>query len=158
MFACGWIWMYAGAALMLLELVTPGFVLVFFGLSAATVGMLKLSFGDAFTMSWQLVSFSVLSVLYLAFLRRWLKSIFKGDVEDSPLDLGSEYAGRSGRVTARISPPGQGRVLVGDAEWTAESSVAIEKDEPVKVVSRRNLTLFVEPVSPGRPGGKEDGE
>lgn len=147
MFSCGWIWMYAGAALMLLELVSPGFVLFFFGLSAASVGLLKLSAGDSFSVSWQLVSFSAFSVVYLAFLRRWLKNVFGGDVEDSRLDLESGYAGRTGRVTVPVEPPGQGRVVVGDAEWTAESSVAIGKDETVRVVSRRNLTLVVEPVA-----------
>ena len=37
MLSCAWLWVYAGAALMLLELVAPGFILCFFGLSAATV-------------------------------------------------------------------------------------------------------------------------
>ena len=56
MLTCAWLWIYAGAALMLLELVAPGFVLCFFGLSAATVGVLRFAFGEAFTPTWQLAA------------------------------------------------------------------------------------------------------
>ena len=50
---------------MLLELVAPGFILCFFGLSAATVGVLKFAFGDAFTPTGQLAAFSAFSILYI---------------------------------------------------------------------------------------------
>ena len=36
-----WIWMYVGAFLMLAELISPGFVVFFFGLAAVTVSVLK---------------------------------------------------------------------------------------------------------------------
>ena len=74
--SCGWLWLYAGAFVMLLELATPGFVMFFFGLSAATVGLLCFIFGDAFSSAWQLGAFSVLTVVYLTILRRLLKSLF----------------------------------------------------------------------------------
>ncbi len=35
-----WLWMYAGAFLMFAELASPGFVVFFFGLAAATVSAL----------------------------------------------------------------------------------------------------------------------
>ena len=38
MFSCGWLWLYAGAILMLMEILAPGFVIFFFGLAAATAG------------------------------------------------------------------------------------------------------------------------
>ena len=37
MTSCGWLWLYAGVGLMLAELLAPGFVVFFFGLSAASV-------------------------------------------------------------------------------------------------------------------------
>ena len=36
-----WLWLYFGAFLMLAELASPGFVVFFFGLAAATVAVLK---------------------------------------------------------------------------------------------------------------------
>ena len=37
---------------MLAELLLPGFVIFFFGLSAATVGLIRFALGDAFTLTW----------------------------------------------------------------------------------------------------------
>ena len=36
--SAGWMWLYVGAGLMLAEILMPGFVVFFFGLSAATLG------------------------------------------------------------------------------------------------------------------------
>ena len=55
--------MYIGAFLMLGELLAPGFVIFFFGLSAATVGACRFAFGEAFTATWQLAAFSAFSIL-----------------------------------------------------------------------------------------------
>ena len=61
----GWIWMYVGAGLMLAEILTPGFVMFFFGLSAATVGLLVLLLPEPFspTLMWQLALFSLFSLV-----------------------------------------------------------------------------------------------
>ena len=149
MTTCGWLWIYAGSALVLLELVVPGFVLCFFGLSAATVGLLRFAFGEAFGPSWQLASFSALSILYIVLLRRWLKSIFVGDRVDVSGSSGGEYVGRFGRVTSPVSPGSPGRVLVGDAEWNAEADEPIPEGADVRVVGQANLTLKVEQTKKG---------
>jgi len=146
MMTCGWLWIYAGAALMLLELVAPGFILCFFGLSAATVGLLRFAFGDAFTATWQLASFSALSILYIVLLRHWLKRVFVGDREESKANFTNESVGRTGKVTEAINPPLAGRVMIGDAEWNAESSVQILAGADVRVVSQSNLTMVVEKI------------
>ena len=44
----GRLWLYFGAFLVLAELLAPGFVIFFFGLPAATVGLLWFVFGEAF--------------------------------------------------------------------------------------------------------------
>jgi len=145
MFSCGWLWLYAGAALMFLELASPGFVLFFFGLSAATVGVLRLAAGEVFGPTPQLIAFSAFSILYLVFLRRWLKGVFSGDTEKSPLrDISGDNIGRIGRVTAPINPPLTGRVVIGDAEWTARALEPIGEGEFVKIVSQENLTVACE--------------
>ena len=144
MLSCGWLWIYAGLALMLLELVTPGFVFFFFGLAAATVGALRLALGEAFATTWQLAAFSVLSVLYIAVLRRALTKVFVGGKVETKTDFDNESVGRVGTVTVRIAPPLTGRVMIGDAEWTAAADSPIEVGENVKVVAQSNLTMKVE--------------
>ena len=145
--SAGWIWMYVGAGLMLAEILTPGFVMFFFGLSAATVGALVLLLPEAFSLSfmWQLALFSLLSLVYLVTLRRYVKDIFLGDNGKSRA-LTDEFAGRTGEVKVALSPGVPGRVVVGDAEWDAVSDVPMAEGVKVKVLSRSNLTLTVEAV------------
>ncbi len=144
MTSCAWLWLYAGLFLMLAEVLAPGFVIFFFGLSAMTVGALRFALGGAFTPSWQLAAFSAFSILYLVFLRRLLKSVFRGTKEVAKTDFDNAFVGRAGQVTAAIEPPLAGRVMIGDAEWTATADARIAAGASVKVVSQTNLTMKVE--------------
>ena len=129
---------------MLMELLAPGFVMFFFGLSAMSVGLCRFALGEPFSLTWQIAAFSVFSVLYIAFLRRWLKRTFFGKVFDSSSDFTNEYVGRFGKVVEAIEPPLSGRVEIGDAEWSATADSPIPVGATVKVVSQNNLTMKVE--------------
>ena len=144
MTTCPWLWLYFGAFLMLMELLAPGFVIFFFGLSATTVGLLRFALGEAFSPTWQVAAFSAFSILYLVFLRRWLKRVFLGRIFDSGESFVNEYVGRVGRVVEAVEPPLAGRVEIGDAEWTATADSPIPAGAMVKVVSQVNLTMKVE--------------
>ena len=146
MTSCAWLWLYLGAFLMLMELLAPGFIIFFFGLSAGTVGLLRFAFGEAFGMTWQLAAFSALSILYLVVLRRWLKKTFLGGKVETNADFDNEYVGRVGKVMEAIRPPLAGRVEIGDAEWTALADVPVAAGAVVKVISQNNLTMKVEVV------------
>lgn len=146
MTTCGWLWIYAGLALMLLELVAPGFVLCFFGLAAATVGVLRFAFGESFGATGQMAAFSALSILYIVLLRRALKKVFVGERDGAARGLTDDYVGRVGKVTEAIEPPKAGRVLLGDAEWTATATAPIPAGADVAVVSQQNLTMTVRPL------------
>ncbi len=139
-----WLWMYAGAFLMLAELASPGFVVFFFGLAAATVSLLKWMF-PSLPLWGQLAAFSVLSILYLLVLRKYLKKVFTGDKQESP-SIDNEYIGRVGRVVEVVRPDVPGRILLGDAEWTAKAATRLEPGTEVRVVAQENLTLAVEPI------------
>lgn len=146
MFGCGWLWLYGGALLMLAELLTPGFVIFFFGLSAATVGLLRFLFGADFTLTWQLAAFSLFSIVYLVLLRRYLKRIFVGGAQAACAQIDHDEVGRIGKVVVAIAPPEQGRVVLGDLEWSALAAEPIAVGTTVRVVSRENLTVKVEKV------------
>ena len=49
--AAKWIWLYIGAFLMLAEIMAPGFVIFFFGLAAATIGLLLFVLPSGFELS-----------------------------------------------------------------------------------------------------------
>ena len=139
-----WIWLYVGAFLMLAELASPGFVIFFFGLGAATVAGTKWLV-PGLSLSWQLALFSIFSVFYLIVLRKWVKNVFLGDTAETQ-KIASEYVGRIGKVVEDIRPEVPGRIMLGDAEWSASSAVEIDPGAMVKVVAQDNLTLVVEPV------------
>ena len=139
-----WLWMYAGAFLMLAELASPGFVVFFFGLAAATVSALKGMFPEMPT--WlQFAAFSFFSIFYLLVLRKYLKRVFVGEKEESTM-IGKEYIGRVGRVVEAVRPDVPGRILLGDAEWSARAAMRLEPGTEVRVVAQENLTLHVEPI------------
>ena len=146
MTSCAWLWLYAGLFLMLMELLAPGFVIFFFGLSAVTVGLSRALFGEAFDLTWQLAAFSAFSVLYLVLLRRWMKGLFLGSRGDTKTDFDNEYVGRVGKVAEAIEPPLTGRVEIGDSLWSAAADAPIAAGTTVKVVSQNNLTMKVEVV------------
>ena len=139
-----WLWMYAGAFLMLAELASPGFVVFFFGLAAATVSALKGMF-PGMPLWLQLAAFSFLSIFYLLVLRKYLKRVFVGEKEESA-SIGKEYIGRVGRVVEVVRPDVPGRILLGDAEWAATSEERLEPGTEVRVVAQDNLTLGVKPI------------
>ena len=139
-----WGWLIAGIALMLMELMTPGFVVFFFGLAAATVSLCMWVF-SGFGAYWQLAAFSVFSIFYLVVLRRYVKSVFMGDVESNA--VADDLVGRVGKVTELIRPEVPGRVQVRDAEWTAVANVRIEPGDEVKVTAHDNLTVTVEKLA-----------
>lgn len=143
--SCAWIWVYVGVGLGLAELVLPGFILCFFGLSAATVGLLRFVFGEGFDLTWQLAAFSGLSIAYIALLRRWFKRALIGD-KTGDMSLGGDYVGRIGKTTAVIRPPLAGRVMIGDSEWSATADREIAVGVDVKVISQDNLTMKVEAI------------
>jgi membrane protein implicated in regulation of membrane protease activity len=139
-----WIWLYVGAFLMLAEILAPGFVVFFFGLAAATIGLLLfvLPSGFELSLSWQMALFSFFSILYLVTLRRYMKSVFSGDTDES--STFDSDVGRVAKVTETIRPEAPGRVILGDAEWSASAMERLEPGTEVKVVGRSNLTLKVE--------------
>ncbi len=139
-----WGWLIAGIVLMLMELLTPGFVVFFFGLAAATVSLCIFVF-PGFGAYWQLAAFSVFSVLYLVVLRRYVKSVFMGDSEENA--VADELVGRVGKVTELIRPDVPGRVEIRDAGWTANAAVRIEPGEEVRVTAHDNLTVTVEKLA-----------
>lgn len=141
----GWLWVYAGLGMMLAELLSPGFVLFFFGLSGMTVGAIVLLLPETAELAfkWQLALFTVFSIVYILTLRRFVKKVFLGD-NGKGSALPDEFAGRVCVVISAIEPDMPGRVMLGDAEWNAEADgESIPEGAKVRVVSRRNLTLCV---------------
>jgi len=137
-------WLYAGVALMLIEVMTPGLVSLFFGLAALTLALI-VWLAPELAQGWQWILFSVLSVLYILLLRKSLKSVFSGsrEISDNPDDA---LTGKLAVVTQPIAPNRPGRVELGGTTWNAEAEVELAAGASVRVTGKKNLTLRVEAV------------
>lgn len=137
-------WLYLGVALMLLEIMTPGLVSLFFGLSALTLSAVVWLF-PSLNQAVQWLIFSVLSILYILLLRKSLRTVFKGDreVSDNPSD---EFTGKLAVVTEAVAPNKPGRVEFCGTTWTAEAGQAVPAGASVRIAGKKNLTLKIEPV------------
>jgi membrane protein implicated in regulation of membrane protease activity len=113
-----WNWMVLGFVLLGLEILVPGFFLLWIGLAALATGALSLLLWGSALWPWevQVLLFLALS-LVLAFAgRRIMKAT--GDVSDQPLlnRRGDQLVGRTATLTEPIVN-GRGRMKIGDTLW-----------------------------------------
>lgn len=140
------IWFVAGLVLVLLELVAPGVILVFFGLGAwVTVAALKLGWAE--TLEAQVAWFSVSSMVLLFGLRTLFKGWFTGF--SSSRNTGSnldEFAGQEVVVIHAVSGRERGMVEFKGANWSARAAdgeAVFEVGERVQITAVEGLCLLV---------------
>ena len=141
------IWFLAGLALVLVEFVIPGVILVFFGLGAwITTVTTWLGWTDGVTS--QLMTFAISSVVLLVFLRRRFRSRFFGYVgDDHGLDSNiDEFVGQTVKVTEAIEAGGNGgRVEFKGAAWTAYCETPLPAGSRAVIVEVKGINLTVRP-------------
>jgi membrane protein implicated in regulation of membrane protease activity len=135
-------WFYLGIVLIILEVMTPGLVSIFFGLAALVVALITY-FVPGIPESAQWVMFSIFSVLFIVLLRKTLKKTFSGTSEVTE-DLFDAYTGKRATVVEFISPGKPGRVEFNGSDWTAEADKELDVGVLVRIKSKKNLTLYVE--------------
>jgi len=128
-------WILLGIALLVIEVLSVSFFMVFFGLGALTIAAILYFF--VFPLPYQILGFSLLSCVYLACFRKLLKKRRK------PFLIDSELIGAIALVKEDILPNAPGKILVGDTLWQATADRAILQGEKVKVLAHNNLTLEV---------------
>lgn len=111
------LWFVAAVVLLVLETVVPGVHFLWFGVAAALTGGIVLVAPMAW--QWQLVVFSLLSVLTV-FLARRSGSAGNATSDQPVLNIrGAQYIGRVVVVEEAIRN-GRGKVRVGDTIWAAQ--------------------------------------
>lgn len=143
-------WFLFGVAFLVFEMITPGFVLLFFGLGAWVVS--GLIYFLPIAPSFQVLVFISSSIFLLFVLRRKLKVVFKGRQNtDNNFDdavIKGQYIGREVTILEEISPDKPGRAELNGTSWqakTAGPSFAI--GARAKVVQLDGLTLVLEALS-----------
>lgn len=154
------IWFVVGMVLFVVELLSPFFIMFFFGLGAWAAGAAALLTDD---LAVPVLVFGVASVVFLLTLRRILVRTFRGRTKFSSdkaaEGLPSLHAGKTATVTRAIVPGGVGEISVGGSFWRAVASVTVPEGEQVRVMGHvpdDELTLEVAPCGDGprKPSGE----
>ncbi len=141
-----WSWLSAGIILLILEVMTPGLVFVFFGLAALVLAAL-VALWPGCPPVWQTVIFAALSVFFVLALRRSFKRVFTGQRRNvSENGLADDFVGHHVVVTAAIDGLRPGRVSLNGTNWQAVSEQPIPEGVVVEILSQENLTLNVRQV------------
>ncbi len=141
-----WNWMVLGMLLLAVEILAPGFFLLWIGLAALVVGALSLMLWDAAFWSWhvQVVVFLALA-LAAAYAGRRIMAGREAESDQPLLNRRSEQlVGRTATLTEPIRE-GYGRIQLGDTLWRV-SGPDLPVGARVKVVSVNDLELVVAPV------------
>ena len=132
----GAVWLVAGLLLGALELVLPGYFLLWVGLGACGTGLLTVAV--AFGWPWQLAAFSVLAVAFIGIAAMRRRPI--PDMVNAP------NAGLIGTTCYALGfEAGEGRVRLRDGTWQARitDGAAPHANEPMRVVGLDGTTLLV---------------
>jgi len=138
------LWFIAGLLMLVAELATPGFIIIFFGFGAWGVAIICLAVD--ISLDAQLSVFLFLSILLLFLLRKKLSSVFTGtrqDVSDGGTD---DIIGEKAVVSTDIFPVSGGKVAFRGADWAADSDFEIKQGEVVIITGRKSIRLIVQPL------------
>ena len=114
------IWMSVGLFLMLSELLVPGGIVVFLGVSAMIVsGAIYLGWITSVTNA--LITWFIISIIFMFTLRSLFMKYFEGDSEIQEVDEKSEIIGKEVTVIEEISLTQAGRVRMRETTWVATS-------------------------------------
>ena len=127
----------------MLELIIPGFVIIFFGAGAWVTALVCLLFYPG--VNAQMATFTFSSVLLLLFLRRYLRKQFFSEDKSVVETLADEFIGKTAIVESEIKRGFPGKVSFKGTSWTALSDETIEKGQLAEIIGKESINLIVKP-------------
>ena len=127
----GWmIWIALGIICMIIEIFTPGFLFMSFGIGAIVTGILSIFINNV---NIQFILFIVITALLFLNLRKFSKKLISSKSEETNIFA---LKGKTGLVTRKIPVDGRGYVKIGGEEWSAISGdrSTIEEGEKISVL------------------------
>jgi membrane protein implicated in regulation of membrane protease activity len=142
-FELWWIWVIIGVLLIIGEIFTAGFFLIWFGIAAIIAGIIAFF---ELSVVWQGVAFVIISAILLAGTRRLADRFTK----KQPPGIGADrFIGKTGIVLEEIdNDKNTGRIRVEEDEWRADSLEGniIPKDSKIQVVKLEGTHMIVKKV------------
>ena len=146
------IWMMAGVVLLILELFSMSFFLLWIAVAAILAGVVAIFVPIAWV---QWLVFAILSIALLLATRPLARSLHGSVTLLSNVDA---MVGQRGVVIDAIDPlKNVGRVRIGSDEWRARAEQAIPVDAWAEVTSVAGTTLTVRPAAESEaPGASQE--
>jgi membrane protein implicated in regulation of membrane protease activity len=141
------IWIILGIIFIFVEFFIPGLVIAFFGVGALITALttwIKLTT----TLTSQLLVFILSSILFLVFLRKYVKRTFLGKTKEAESER--SFNVEIGKIIPVVEfiQPGEvgGKVRYMGTTWSATASEPIAPGDSVEIIGNDGLTLIVEKV------------
>jgi hypothetical protein len=137
----GWIWLIVAVVLFTLDVLAPGFFMLWFAVAAIVTGLTVFLLPLATV--WQILVFCAASIGSLA-IGRVLWGGSRDDESDKPLlnQRAQQLVGRT-YVLATAIRGGKGRITAGDGSWTVRGP-ELPEGELVRVTGADGTELIVE--------------
>jgi inner membrane protein len=139
-----WFWLSVGVGLGVIEMLAPGFFLMWLGAAAIIVGMLVWAV-PGMIIPMQVALFAILSILAVYAGKRFLKDNPIESEDPALNDRSARLRGEIVTVVEAISN-GRGRVKLGDSDWNVRGEDA-PLGAKVRVTGADGAVLLVEAVS-----------
>lgn len=138
-------WFFIGLILFLLELVTPGFFIFFFGLGAWATSLLCIIGNPDSITNLQMIFFAVTSVIALVALRKMIRKRFLEGKTRISEEIEDEFTGKEAVAITDFDSEKKGKVEFKGTTWKASSDSDIKKGQTVIIKEKDNFKLIVEP-------------
>ena len=139
-------WLIIALALFVIEILTPGFVIMWFGVGALVAAII--SFFNPDTLTIQIISFVVVSLVLVILSRTIFKNVFIKNTPD--IKTNADFLiGKIGIVTEDINNNfSKGRILIEGQDWSArtEDGTVIAKDDKIEIIKWSGATLIVKKI------------
>ena len=143
-----WHWLALGGMLGVLEILAPGFVLIWLGLAAILVGIMLLAW-EGMPFAYQLLAFAGFSVLSVLVWFYWVRRMPTETDKPTLNRRAEQLIGRRAAVVDAIVN-GRGRVKLGDSTW-AVTGPDLPVGELVDVTAADGALLHVKPADETAP-------
>lgn len=141
------VWAIIAIIFVILEIVTFGFVVIFFAFGALAAGICAWAFDMPLT--WQLVVFVAASIIALVLLRKFCINTFRGKtINKMDDDYHKDVIGQTVEVTRAIVPPAAGEVKYSGTFWKAVADNEIPAGVMAEITARENNESLVFKVKP----------
>ena len=123
------VWVAIGIICIIIEIFTPGFLFLSFGVGAILTGLAALIIPS---IAFQILTFAVITLVVFLLSRKFSKTLISADYEETNVKA---LVGKTGKVTQQIPTNEKGYVKIGGEEWAAVSkdNKEIAKDARVTV-------------------------